>query len=125
MHHSFPTRRSSDLGRAARKDDFFTRRLDESGDPVPRALIRRRRAFGELMDSAMHIRVRCAVVMIERLQHRFRLLRGRRIVEIGEALAAHRFLEDRELSADRVQIEWQWLFSMDAPLLRTEENTSE
>src|SRR3546814_17547874 len=55
--------------------------------------------------------------MIERLQHRFRLLRGRRIVEIGEALAAHRFLEDRELSADRVQIEWQWLFSMAVTLL--------
>src|SRR3546814_1231730 len=69
------------------------------------------------MDSAMHIRVRCAVVMIERLQHRFRLLRGRRIVEIGEALAAHRFLEDRELRADRAQIEWQWLFSMAVTLL--------
>src|SRR3546814_19228105 len=55
--------------------------------------------------------------MIERLQHRFRLLRGRRIVEIGEALAAHRFLEDRELSSDRVQIEWQWLFSMAVRLL--------
>ena len=53
----------------------------------------------------MHIGVVVLVIMLERIEHRARFLRRRRIVKIDQRLAVHLFAEDREVLANRIPIE--------------------
>jgi len=57
------------------------------------------RFAGEGVDAAMDVGVVVAVVVVERREHRLRLLRGRRGIEVDDALAADLAREDREVGA--------------------------
>ena len=62
------------------------------------------RAFGDLVDAAVDVRVVLLVVVDQRVDHGLRLLRGRGRVEIDEAFAARRRLrENRKIGGDALR----------------------
>ena len=88
------------LGRVADEDDLARgRRVHERAAPLARVLERLGRPLGELVDAAVHVRVRRLVEVRHRLEHRPGLLRARGRVEEGERLAVEDLLEDREIGA--------------------------
>ena len=90
------------LRRPAREDDLVRARRAEVVAPrLPRALVRLGRARTQLVQAAMHVGVVVLVVVAQRLDHRARLLRRGRVVEIDQRLAVHLFVQDREVLADR------------------------
>ena len=57
------------------------------------------------MQTAMHIGVVVLVIMAERIDHRARLLRRRRVIEIDQRMPVHLLVEDREILANRLPID--------------------
>ena len=54
----------------------------------------------------MHVGVFVRVVACDPVDHRLRLLRRGRVVEIDERLAMHRMMQDREVLADGLDVEF-------------------
>ncbi len=94
------------LGRVADEDDLaLRRRVDERASLLARALEGGGRTLAELVDAAVHVRVRRLVEVGHRVQHLTRLLRARGRVEEGERLAVDQLLEDREIGAQPARVE--------------------
>ena len=94
------------LGRSAGENDLVrTRRAQIIGDALPRALVGLGRARAQFVQAAMHVGVVVLVIMPERIEHRARLLRRGRVVEIDQRLAMHLLVEDREVLANRGPID--------------------
>src|SRR5690606_12151019 len=89
-------------GRVAREDDALRAggRLDEAPHLRARVLVRGRRFLRQLVEAAVDVRVVALVVGDQRVDDLARLLRRRRVVEVGERLAVHLALEDGEVFAD-------------------------
>ena len=69
------------------------------------ALVRLGRLFGERVQPAVDVGVVVLVVVHERLDHLARLLGRRGVVEVHQRLAMHLALQDREVAADRGNVE--------------------
>ena len=73
------------LGRILGEDDFFpSARVEEPPRCLARILILLRRRIRQVMDAAMHVGVFEAIAVIHRLDHGFRLLRRRSVIEINQ-----------------------------------------
>ncbi len=91
---------------AAREDDLAgRRRVDERTRLLARALVAGGRALGELVDAAVHVRVRVLVEVTQRVEHLPRLLRRRRRVQEGDRLAVPQLLQVGEVCADALRVE--------------------
>ena len=89
------------VGAAAREDDFAgLPGVDELLDAVPGALVGLRRALAQQVRRAVDVGVVVLVVPAIRVDHRLRLLRGVRVVQVDQRLPVHRLREDRELRPD-------------------------
>ena len=89
------------LGRSTGENYFVrARRAEIIGDDLPRVLVGVGRTRTQFVQAAMHIGVVVLVVMPEGIDHRTRLLRGGRVVEIDQGLAVYRFAQDREILTD-------------------------
>ena len=94
------------LGRAPREDHLLLRgRVERRRDGAPRALVALRRALGEAVDAAVHVRVLVLVERAHPVEHLARLLRGRGRVEERDRLAVEEILEHREVHAQPVRVE--------------------
>ena len=94
------------LRRAAREDDLARRRrVDERAHLLARALVAGGRALGELVDAAVHVRVRVLVEVAQRVEHLARLLRRGGGVEECDRLAVAQLLEVGEVGADALRVE--------------------
>ena len=94
------------LGGIADEDDLARRgRVEERADLLARALQPLGGPLGELIDAAVHVRVRRLVERLHRLEHLAGLLRARRRIEVGEWLAVELLLEDREVGTDALGIQ--------------------
>ena len=94
------------LGRAADEDDLAgLGGVDERADLLARLLVGVGRLDRERVHAAVDVRVGPSVDVGDRLDDGLRLLRRRRVVEIDERLAVNRAREDREVAADRLDVE--------------------
>jgi hypothetical protein len=94
------------LGRAAREDDLPRgRSVHEPGDRLARFLVRGRRAFRQLVDAAMHVRVLVLVEAAQPVEHLARLLGARGRVEERDRLSVDQLVEDRKVRAQAVRVE--------------------
>ena len=94
------------LGRIPREDDLLRRRrVDEAGHGLARALVGGGCPLGELVDTAVHVRVGRLVELPQRVEHLCRLLRRRGRVEVGERLPVDLLLEDGEVGAKLARVE--------------------
>ena len=89
------------LGGVAGEDDLFRPSgIEERTHLLARAFVGLGRGIGEVMQAAMHIGVFVRVGVLDAIEHRLRLLRRGRVVEIDERLAIDLHAEDREILAD-------------------------
>ena len=94
------------LGGAARPDE-----LRRVGDPqqrrhlLPRVVVRVRGAVAELVDAAVHVGVVALVVRRDGVDHRPRLLRAGRVVQVDDRLAVRRLAQDRKVLADALHVQ--------------------
>ncbi len=94
------------LGRPAHEDDLARRRgADEVAHLRARALVGGGRFLREHVHAAVYVRVRPLVVVDDRLDHARGLLAGRGAVEVDQRLAVDATREDRELLAQRFDVE--------------------
>ena len=94
------------FGRAAREDDFFfIARVDESLHRRARAFVCRGGDFAEIVHAAMDVRIFLRVIANDPIDHRLRLLRRRRVVEIDERLAADMPVENWKVFTNRMNVE--------------------
>src|SRR5919198_1006512 len=94
------------LRRLAREDDLpRRRRVDEGGHLLAGELELRGRAFGERVDTAVHVRVRGLVERAHRVKYLTRLLRGDRRIQVRKRLAVDLLLEDRKIGSQTLRIE--------------------
>ena len=93
------------LGGAARKHELLARGAEEGGDAVACAFVLAGGTRGQFVDGAVHVAVAGSVVAVHRPQYGFGLLRGGAVVEIGKTLAVDHFRQNRELRADRRQVQ--------------------
>src|ERR671930_1251676 len=94
------------LRRLAREDDLpRRRRVDEGGHLLAGELELRGRAFGERVDTAVHVRVRGLVERAHRVEYLTRLLRGDRRIQVRKRLAVDLLLEDRKIGSQTLRIE--------------------
>ena len=92
--------------RAAGKNNFVrTSRAQIGRNPLPRVLVGLGRAGAQFVQPAMHVGVVVLVIMPERSEHRARLLRGGRVVEIDQRPAMHLLVEDRKVFPNRRPID--------------------
>src|SRR5262249_10665887 len=93
------------LRRVADEDDLTRRRrVEERARALACVLEALGRALGELVHTAMDVRVRRLVETVHRLEHLAWLLRARGRIEEGERLSVERLLEDREIRAQRARV---------------------
>ena len=93
------------LSGVAGEDDLFrARRVEEGADFLARALVGFGRGVGEVVQAAVHIGVFGGIGVLEAVEHRLRLLRRGRVVEIDERLAVNRHGEDGKILADAVDV---------------------
>ena len=81
------------------------RRPDEPGDLGAGALEGGGGLLGDEVGAAVHVGVRLLVVALHGVEHGLRLLRRVGRVEVDEAAAVHLALEEREVLADRGDVE--------------------
>ena len=93
-------------------------RVDQPRDLDPRALVGGGRPLAQRVDPAMDVRVVLAVVGVERLEDRGRLLGGRRRVQVDQPMAVDLLVEDREVGAQRLGIEGSRLRDASRPSSR-------
>ena len=94
------------LGGVAHVDDLVrVRGVDEARDLGARGLERGGGLLRDRVHAAVHVGVVLAVVAVHRVEHRERLLRRGRGVEVDEALAVHLPLQDREVGLDAGDVE--------------------
>ena len=94
------------LGRTAHEQDLFRRRrADETLHGFACMFISIRGAARERMGCAMDVRVLVLVEIRQPVDHRARLLRGRRVVEPDQLPAVDAFLQDGEVTTNGVNIE--------------------
>ena len=94
------------LRRVAREHDLPRRgRVEEARDGAARRLEGLGALHAERVDAAVDVRVRGGVEAGQRVEHRLRLLRRGGGVEVGERAPVDLAGEDREVGADRVDVE--------------------
>ena len=94
------------LGRAAHEHDFLrAARVEERTEGRARALVGRGGALAQSVHAAMDIGVIEAIVVVQRLDHRRRLLGGGGVVEVHQRLAVHHLAQNREIRAHARDIE--------------------
>ena len=94
------------LGGLAREDHLALRgRVHERRHLRASTLVRVRRALGEPVDAAMHVRVGVRVELDHGVEHLARLLRRGRRVEEGDRLPVHELLEVGKIGAQALRIE--------------------
>ena len=79
--------------------------VDEAGHLLPGRLVGGGRLLGDLVDASVDVRVVAPVVVVQRRDHRLRLLRGVGAVQVDERMAVDLTLKDGELAADRAHVE--------------------
>ena len=93
------------LGDVLGEHDLARLPAEEAGDLRAGVLVAARRLLRDRVHAAVHVGVRLAVHAVHRVEHRLRLLRRRRRVEVHEALAVHLALQDREVGLDPSDVE--------------------
>ena len=94
------------VGRALGQDDRVrVGGIEERRRLLARAFVEPGRALAQQMRRAMDVRVRVAVVVVGRLDHRQRLLARVRAIQIDERLAVHQLRQDRKVGADLRDVE--------------------
>src|SRR5262249_41309229 len=94
------------FGRAARVNDLMRLgRVDEPLNPDARVFVFARRQLAQIMHAAMDVGVLRGVVVIDRVDHGLRLLRGRGAVQIDQRASVYLLSEDRKIFADLVDVE--------------------
>jgi hypothetical protein len=78
--------------------------IEEGGDFFARVFVSFGGFIGEEMQPPMHVGVLGRIGCIEPIEHRARLLRRRRIIEIDERLAIDLHRQDREIRPDAVHV---------------------
>ena len=92
---------------------FFVKTISRRGLGAPmkptdrgaRRLVAARRLLGDRVDAAVHVGVRRRVVLVHRVEHRLRALRGGGGVEVDEAVAVDLAVEEREVRAGSLRVE--------------------
>ena len=93
------------LGRVAGEDDLFLAPgVEEGRDFLARALIGFGRLIGEVVQTAMHVGVLRRVGLVQTIEHRLRLLRRSRVIEIDQRLAVDLHGQDRKIRANAVYV---------------------
>jgi hypothetical protein len=90
---------------AGENDLVGARRVEEAAHDLARLLELGGRGVGEIVQAAMHVGVYAAVDALDGVEHHTRLLGGGAVVEIDQRLAVHLRRKDREVGADRLDIE--------------------
>ena len=94
------------LGGVAGEDDLGVGpRIEEAAHALARLLEIGGREVAQIMQPAMHIGVVLAIGALDGVEHELRLLRRGAVVEIDEVLAVDLAREDREVGADRLDVE--------------------
>ena len=79
--------------------------IDERADLLARLLVGVGRLDRERVHAAVDVRVGPPIHVGDRLDDGLRLLRRRRVVEVDERVAVNRAREDREVAAERLDVE--------------------
>jgi hypothetical protein len=93
------------LGGVLREDDLLVARAEVAGDPPAGPLERVGRLLAERVDGAVDVGVVLGEPGVHRVEHRLRLLRGVRAVEVAERPAAELPPQDRELLGHALGVE--------------------
>ena len=95
------------LGRVAHEDDLFgVLGADEASDAFARGLVGVGGFDAQGVDATMNVGVGVGVEVDERVDDLLRLLGGRGVVEIDQPPAIDLPLQDGEVGADTLDIEW-------------------
>jgi hypothetical protein len=57
------------------------------------------------VNAAMHVRVLCQIIILQRIEHRLRFLARRRVVEINQRLAVNPLPQNWKLFSDTLNVE--------------------
>ncbi len=94
------------LGGTANEDDFARLgRAEEAAYLLTCLLVSAGGTLTQQMDGTMNVGVVVAVVVLQGVEYRLRLLRGGRVVEIDEWLTVNLLAEDRKILADVHHVE--------------------
>src|SRR5438270_8718933 len=94
------------LGGVAGEDDLlYGGGVDEGGHSAARRLVGGGRLFAQGVDAPMGIGVVPPVVIVHRIDHRRRFLRGGGAIEVNQRLAVDLPSQDREVSLDRLGVQ--------------------
>ena len=103
--HVYATRLIASVALRVKTISSVSARVDESCDLAAAVFVRGGGLLGDRVHAAVDVGVVRAVAVVHRVEHRERLLRRRRRVEVDEALAVDLAPEDREVALDRGDVE--------------------